>query len=407
MQVATEPGSKPTAVPGHPYGDPDGWCRDVADPYLNHHGPPTRIQSPYGRDGWIVTRLDDVRLVLGDRRFSNALAAKLDIPRTAPVTLSRLAMILGVDPPEHTYLRRVFNDGYSAARVRRWQPWVKQQAHSRIARLVAAGQSADLARDLFDPLSLDLSGEVLGIPSTDRSRLAGWGGAHHSSSLPPAEFNRRVSAAGDYMDDLVRHRRQHPGDDLISEVVQARDHRGDPTTDSDIASLALGLFTTGAGLLTAQLQISTHALLSHPQELAKLRSHPELMPRAVDELLRYTPIIIGPMRARCVVEDVEVGGVQLRAGELVLPAIAAAGFDPSVIADPYRLDLSRRRVPALTFGFGAHFCQGIHLARMVMNTVLTSLLEGLPDLRVAVPDEQLRWQKGRRIRSFEELPVSW
>lgn len=391
---------------GHPYGDPQGWCRDVADPCLNNHGPPVRTRLPYGHEGWMVTRFKDVRFVLSDRRFSHALAAKNDMPRLTPAPSSRASLVSRVDPPEHTQMRRLFNTAFGPAQARGWQPWVKRHADARIDQIIATGPPADLARDLFDPVALNLIGEVMGVPARDRSRLQSWATAHQSTTVSCTDVEQSIGAACAYFDELVRNRHRQPGDDIISEALQIRDGRGYPITDTEVASLATGLFATGFETTTGQLQVSTHALLSHPDQMATLRAHPELMPQAIEELIRYAPILAGPARARCAVEDVEISDVLVQAGELVLPNIAAAGFDPTIIANPYQLDISRQPVPSLIFGFGSYFCQGAQLARTAMSAVLLSLIEHFPHLRVAVPNEQLRWRKSR-LRSLEELPVAW
>lgn len=395
-----------TALSGHPYGDPNGWCRDVADPFLTRHGPPVRTRLRYGGEGWMVTRLNDVRLVLFDRRFSSALAAAKDTPRVTTVAFTRVNRVAQLDPPEHTRLRRLFNNPFSAPRVRALQPWVEQYVADRISQIMAAGPPADLIRDLFDPVTLHLVSDIMGVGLEDRHRVRLQATVHQTMAMSRAETEELVRKAGSYFDDLVQQRRRHPGDDAISEALQIRGDRGDAPTDADVASLAMGLFTTGVEALSAQLQIGTHALLSHPEEMARLRTHPELMPNAVEEIIRYTPFLVGGSRARCAAEDVEVGGVLLRAGDFVLPNVSATNFDPDVVPDPYRLDLSRPRLPSIPFGFGAHFCQAAQLCRMVMSTVLSVLVQRPPDLRMAVPDTQLRWRKSR-IRAFEELPVSW
>jgi len=390
----------------HPYADPKGWCGERADPFLNRIGPPVRVQLPYGEEGWMVTRFADVRFIFSDRRFGHSLQTGRDIPRVVVVPSSRLTLIARSDPPEHNRLRRLFNDSFTTARSQRRRPLVEQLALAGIDRLIANGPPGDLVRDLFDPVALAVVGDVMGVPEQDRQLIRTWTRVHQGTAVTPAEFEQNVANACAYFEDLVRLRLEHSGDDAISDALRIRAKCGDSRSDADVASLAAALFTTGVESISGQLQTSTHSLLTHPIEFTRLRDHRELLPRAVEELCRYAPLVVGGARARRVIEDVEVGGVLLRAGDSVVPHAGAAGFDPEAFPDPYRLDISRPPGPTLIFGFGAHYCQAAQFSRMVLAAVLPLLTERLPDLRMAVPNEHLRWQKSR-VRGFEALPVSW
>lgn len=391
----------------HPYSDPNGWCGDVADPQLTQHGPPVRVPEPNGAAAWLVTRYPDVRTVLSDRRFGRAPTARMEPPRVSPARFCRATMLTTAEPPEHTRLRRLFNDAFTAAQAERWQPRAQQLLDTNLDRIAETGSTADLVRQVFDPFTVTLLAEIIGVPNLDRAQLVALSGALHATNLSAKRFHDQIDAVAQQFDDLVARRRQTPADDAISHALQLRDTRGDDTTDADIASMGAGMFATGVFALTGQLQISTHALLSHPAEAARLRAQPRLLPRAVNELLRYAPLIIGPLRPRYVVHDIEVGGQMLRAGELAAASSSAANFDPTFFPDPYRLDVTRQSAPILTFGFGIHFCQATSLARMALSTVVSTLTKRFPNLRLAVPNERLRWVQARRLRSFEQLPVTW
>jgi len=392
----------------YPYGDPRGWCKDVADPHLVQHGAPTGMPEPNGTTAWLVTRYTDVRMALSDRRFGRAPATKLAPPRVNPARYCRATLLPASDPPEHTRLRRLFNDPFTSARVERWRERVQQLADAHFGEIASAGFTGDLVRHVYDPLALALLGDVMGIPSADRAELLTLSSALHATEMTAEDFHNQMDATARYFDGLVAWRRQHPGDDVVTEALHNRTARGDDiSSDADIASMAAGMFATGVAALSGQLQISTQALLRHPQQWARLRAEPELLPFAVDEVLRYAPLIIGPLRARYVREDVDLGGRRLRAGDLVAASSSAANVDPHAFPDPYRLDISRRGLPILAFAFGIHFCQAASFVRMAMGAVLSSLVAHFTDLHLAVPDEQLRWNRGRRLRSFRELPVRW
>jgi len=398
--------TKPTIQP-HPYSDPSGWCAAIADPQLTQHGPPVRVPNPNGATSWLVTRYGDVRTVLSDRRFGRAPTARLQPPQVCPARLSRVTQLATFDPPEHGRLRGLVSEAFSVARSAAWRTRVQRLLDNRLDRLVADGISADLVRQVIDPLSLALLAEAFGIPVADRSRVVGWSRAHHSTAMPVGEFHDKMDALTSYFDALVARRRRRPADDVISQALHLRDLRGQEITDDEIAAICAGVFATGFFALTGQCQISVHALLTHPDELAELRANPELLPGAVEELLRYAPLIKGPLRVRYVFEDLDVGGRMIHAGDLVAPSVSAAGFDPEVFSDPYRLDICRRPVPNLAFGFGTHYCLAAPLGRIVLTAIVSSLIERFPQLRLAVTDEALRWVFDWRLRRLERLPVSW
>jgi cytochrome P450 len=211
-----------------------------------------------------------------------------------------------------------------------------------------------------------------------------------------------------YMSELITRKRQAPGDDLISVLVDARDSAGKLTED-ELVQFCIALLAAGHETTANSINMSFVALCQHPAELARLRGDPGLIPPAVEELLRYV-IISGsgfvPL-ARVTREEVRLGGVTIPAGETVLPSFNVANRDSAAFDDPDRLDVGRAPKIHLGFGAGAHHCLGAQLARMELQEAFRGLLTRLPGLRMTVPMSGLEFRAGQAIASMRELPVTW
>jgi cytochrome P450 len=208
------------------------------------------------------------------------------------------------------------------------------------------------------------------------------------------------------MATLLSERRAEPRDDLLSGLAMARDD-DDRFSEMEILLFAAGLLAAGHETTTSQIPNFVLTLIEHPDELARLRAQPELVPQAVEELMRFIPLGVGSAFPRYAREDIEVGGVLVKAGEAVLAAIGSANRDDREFPDADALDLTRPIGPHLGFSHGAHHCLGAPLARMELQVALTTLVARLPDLRLAVPVEQLSWKHGSFMRAIVELPISW
>jgi cytochrome P450 len=213
---------------------------------------------------------------------------------------------------------------------------------------------------------------------------------------------------GGYMSELIAEKRQAPGDDLISVLIDARD-AGGKLSELELVKFCIGLLGAGHETTANSINMSFVALSQYPDELARLRADPGLIPVAVEELVRYV-IIAGsgfvPL-ARVTREEVCLGGVTIPAGETVLPAFHVANRDPAAFNDPDRLDVGRAPRTHLGFGAGAHHCLGAQLARMELQEALRGLLTRLPGLRMTVPMSGLEFRAGQSIASMHELPVTW
>jgi cytochrome P450 len=381
------------------------------DPLLRQlmtEAPIARIRMAYGRgEAWLVTRYDDVRVVTTDRRFSRAAVAGRDFPRMTPAPIVQDESINLLDPPQSSRLRRLVAQAFTAPRVERMRPGTQAIVDGLLDEMAEHGPPADLVSHLSARLPLTTICEVLDIPGDDRPELRRRAMAMMNTGKATREDAVRSKAElRAYFAELTRRRREHPGDDLISTLATARD--GDEVLGADeLTVMAMVLLMTGHDTSTYQLSNITYTLLTHPEEAAKLRAQPDLLPAALEELLRFIPFRKGVGIPRVATEDVELGGVTIRAGETVHVSYLAANRDPRRFDRPDELDLDRPASPHMTFGWGAHHCIGAPLALMELRLAIGTLLRRFPALALAVPPAEIRWNDESIWRYPYELPVTW
>jgi cytochrome P450 len=369
--------------------------------------PVSRVRLPYGEPCWLVTRYEDVRLVLSDERFSRAETVHRDVARTT----ARLPLedsILAMDPPRHTRIRRLVSATFTARRVTDLRVRAQSIVDGLLDDVARTGPPADLMEDLALPLPIAMICELLGVPFADRDRFRGWADTFMTSSGHSLEdvvdAHAQISA---YLAAMVARRRRDPSDDLLGALVDARDDGDDRISESELISLSLALLVAGYETTASQLGKFLLALFRHPDQLALLREHPDLVPNAIEELMRLIPLSAGTSLAYVATEDVDLSGVTVRAGDAVIASTGAANRDPSVFADPDRLDVAREGIVHFGFGHGTHFCLGAHLARLEMQVAITSLLARFPGLRLAVADDAVVWKDGAAVWGLLHLPVTF
>src|SRR6266511_264996 len=395
-----------TVARSYPFGPIHGLEIDPMYFWLQEHEPLARVKLPYGEEGWLLTRYDDVRTALGDARFSLAEAAVRDVPRLTPQRYG--GILTDQDPPEHTRLRRLVAKAFTARRVEQLRGRAEQITGDLLDEMVKAGPPADLAQALAVPLPGLMICELIGVPYADRDQFRDWVGAWMSvTALTPEQRGEYIAQLAGYVAALAAQRRQTPTDDLLGALVTAQEE-GDRLTEDEVVQLTLVILAAGYESTASQIFNFTYALLTHPDQLALLRSRPDLMPGAVEELMRWVPLLaVADVLPRYALADVELSGGTVRAGEPVLLARHAANRDPRRYDDPDRLDITRDAQGELGFGHGAHHCLGAPLARMDIQTALTALLQRFPNLRLAVPESELEWKTGMAVRGPVALPIAW
>lgn len=373
---------------------------------LQRDEPMSRVQLPFGEQAWLATKYADVKLVTADPRFSRELAQGLDQPR-----MRRQQMgdgIMGMDPPDHTRLRRLVMKAFTARRLEAMRESVRTLVHQLIDAMIENGAPGDIVEDLARPLPVTVICNLLGVPKEDHTIFREWTQALVSDATAKGDV---LDVYGDQLDNyvaqLVAQRREDPTDDLLGALVYARD-AGDKLSENELISIAgAGLLTGGVETVSSALPSFVFTLLTQPELLAQLRAQPEIMPTAVEELLRWVPINTAAMFARYAREDIRIGDVVVRAGDPVLPALHAANRDPEVFANPDVLVLTRSPNPHVAFGHGPHHCIGAQLARLELQEALKAILERFPELRLADGRDGVKWEYGVIVRGPSLLRVAW
>jgi cytochrome P450 len=323
-------------------------------------------------------------------------------------TLLHEHSLLENEPPTHTRLRRLVAAGFGRRQVERLRGRVTEIARG-LARDVldagAGGSTVDLMPHYAEPLPVAVIATLLGVPDEDRGLLRPWSNAIVKLYEPaPAADKRRAAetAATEYVGyvrGLIDYRRRHSGEDLLSDLIATRDADGSRLSEDELVATAVLLQMAGHEASVNVVGNGTYALLSHPAERAGLTA--ELVPGAVEELIRYDPPL--QLFERTATEPVRIGPVTVEPGQKIAALLGAANRDPAVFADPDRLDLTRSPNPHLGFGAGIHFCLGAPLARVELQASLTTLLTDLPELALAgVPTRHPTFTH----RGFATLPVT-
>ncbi|MBO3741357.1 cytochrome P450 [Actinoplanes flavus] len=399
--------SSDAEVRDYPFGEPAGIEVDPLFAKLRREEPVSRIRLPYGGEGWLVTRHEDTKLVLADPRFSRARTVdRDDVPRTTPEP-ARGGFLLNMDPPEHNRLRRLVALAFTSRRVERLRPRVQEIVGERLAEIERHGPPTDLVRSLALQVPIVVICEMLGVPARDQERFQDFSDAVLSTTAyTPEEILAVRTALQTYLADMVRRRREQPTDDLLGALVAARDDE-DRLSEEELINLGIGLLIAGHGTTANQISNFTYVLLTRPGSWDLLRERPDLVPGAVEELLRYVEFGTGGSFAKVATEDVLVGGVLIPAGDAVFVNAQAANRDETVFDSPDEVDLLRQPNPHLAFGHGLHHCLGAQLARLILQVTIGSLVRHFPSLRLAVPAEDVPWKTGLLVRGPKALPVSW
>ncbi|MFB9924013.1 cytochrome P450 [Amycolatopsis halotolerans] len=386
----------------YPFNEEAGLALNEAYTAARENAGMIRVQMPHGEAAWLATRYADARLVLGDRRFSRALAQDSDEPRMSGYR--RPGGILSMDPPDHTRLRTLVAKAFTARRVEELRPRVARLADELIAELREHGQPADLV-DLYAlPIPVAVICELLGVPVGDRPQFREWSDAALSTTrLTPEESERSREELRAYMAGLIAEHRAQPRDDLMTALIEARDVR-DRLTELELVDLCVGILVAGHETTASQIPNFVYALLDQHEHWERLCADPSLIPTAVEELLRFVPLGAGAGFARYAVEDVEVGDVLVRQGEPVLVAIGAANRDRLRFGTADQLVLDRGDNHHLGFGHGVHHCLGAPLARLELQEALRALTRELPGLRLA---GDIEWKTQMLVRGPRSMPVGW
>lgn len=385
-------------------------------------GPVVRVPFPIGgRDiqAWMVVRTDEVTQVLKDHAHftvdPTAIYGESLIREnltesgksSGPSTFFTGKSMLFVDEPDHRRLRGLVSKAFTPKYMEDLRPRVQEIADQLLDRVQGQGHM-DLVEDYAYPLPIRVISEMLGVPQADLDKIHVWSGVLSRGlgvGKPDPEVVESMRAFGEYTSQLVTHKRQHPGDDLISHLIGIEDE-GDRLSESELISMITLLIFAGHETTSNLIATGTLMLLDHPEQLEKLKTAPELMPSAVEELLRFNgpSTIVGP---RFATEDIVLGSEEIKKGEMVICVVKSANRDETQFEDADELDVTRNIKRHLAFGHGIHTCLGAPLARVEGDIAFSTLLRRMPNLRLNVPRENLTWSSGLTAQGLISLPVSF
>lgn len=380
---------------------------------LRKTNPVTRATVPFMGETWLVTRYDDVLCALkhpglsSDARKVNSAMAQAHTTWWMPRILQSFqnSMVM-VDDPDHRRLRNLVHQAFTPRRIEHLSADIDRIVDGLLDQLAGKG-TADLLADFALPLPLTVISDMMGVPQKDRHTFHKWSGQFlEVSGGNPAVFLRQLPNAfrlSRFFNRLIALRRSHPGDDLVTALVQAEE-AGDRLSQDELVSMIFLLLLAGHETTVNLIGNGMLALLQYPEQLQKLREHPELMDTAIEELLRYgNPVEHGNMRHA--LEDVEIGGQLIPKGSTILLLLASANRDEQVFDNPEELDIAREPNRHLGFGFGLHYCLGAPLARLEGRIAIQKLIQRFPNLRVATSPDRLEWRNTTAVRGLRSLPI--
>ncbi|MEU9395038.1 cytochrome P450 [Streptomyces sp. NPDC048324] len=396
--------AEPVAFPQDrtcPYHPPTAY-----DP-LRAGRPLARITLYDGRPAWLVTGHGLARELLADQRLStdrNHPDFPAPTERFASVRNRRVAL-LGVDDPEHRVQRRMMVPSFTLRRAVDLRPQIQRIVDGLLDDMIAQGPPAELVSAFALPVPSMVICALLGVPYADHDFFEGQ--SRRLLRGPKAEDVQDAREQLDaYFEDLIdrKLKQSEPGDGVLDELVH-RQLREGVLDRQDVIAFATILLIAGHETTANMISLGTFTLLQHPEKLAELRADPELMPQAVEELMRMLSIADGLLRRAT--EDIQVGDTTIRTGDGVLFSTSVVNRDEDVYPDADTLDWHRPARHHVAFGFGIHQCLGQNLARAELDIALRTLFDRLPALRLAAPADEIPFKPGDTIQGMLELPVTW
>lgn len=365
--------------------------------------PMRRMCYADGHVGRLVTGHAAARAILADPRFSSRYEL-LHLPMpiagvSGELPPAPVGDIIGLDAPEHTRYRRLLTGKFTVRRMRRLTERVEQLTTECLDAMEQAGPAVDLVEAFAQPLPALMICELLGVPYTDRERFQSHVATLFDQTADAESKGEAYMALLQYLGELVLAKRAEPTDDLLSDLTTS------DLTDEELAGIGGLLLAAGLDTTANMLALGTFALLSNPDQLDALRADPGLAEQTVEELLRY--LSVADPLLRSALDDVEVEGQLIGAGETVTVSVQAANRDPHKFPDPDRLDIHRKATGHLAFGHGVHQCLGQQLARVEMTVALPALFARFPTLRLAVPPQEVPLRDRSNIYGVISLPVTW
>ncbi|MCZ1012393.1 cytochrome P450 [Streptomyces lydicus] len=375
---------------------------------LREARPVSPLLFPDGHEGWLVTGYDEVRRLMADTRFSSRQdLGVLHVPYEAPGMPAATepspqvpGLFVVMDPPDHTRLRRKLTGAFTVKRMKQLEEHIIDIAERQLDTLARLTPPVDLVKEFALPVPSLVICQLLGVPYADRETFQVNSAKFLVKDQSLDEKMAAYHALTAYLAELVTGKRAAPGDDILSDLA-----RDDDLTIEELTGVAFLLLLAGHETTANMLALGTFALLEHPGQMAELRADPDLLPGAVEELLRY--LSIADIFYRYATEDIELGGETIGKGSTVVISLLAANRDPRRFDHPDTLDIHRQARGHLSFGHGVHQCLGQQLARIEMRAGFEGLLRRFPTLELAIPADEVKLKTDMNIYGVHELPVTW
>ncbi|GAB3738333.1 cytochrome P450 [Amycolatopsis oliviviridis] len=369
--------------------------------------PVSPLVFPDGHEGWLVTGYDEVRQMMADTRFSSRqdigvlhMPYETGMPAQTEPSPPMPGMFVAMDPPDHGRLRKRLTGAFTVKRMKQLEEHIVEITEQHLDAMAKLVPPVDLVKEFALPVPSLVICELLGVPYEDRENFQASSAQLMVRDQTLEEKMAAFIGMNTFLTELVTRKRETPGDDILSDLG-----RYDDLTIEELAGAAFLLLLAGHETTANMLALGTFALLEHPAQLAELRADAELLPGAVEELLRY--LSVADIFFRYATEDLELGGETIRAGSTVIVSLLAANRDPRRFENPDTLDLHRNARGLLSFGHGIHQCLGQQLSRIEMRAGFEGLLRRFPTLALAVPADEVKLKTDMNIYGVHELPVTW
>ncbi len=359
------------------------------------------VQRADGLGLWVITRWEYVRQYLADPRFSSDRRDPRHPSHTPHMgARDRRLGLIEMDAPDHTKLRRTLIGEFTVSKLSAWRPRIQEIVEETIDAMLAGPNEVDLVNAFSLPIPSQVISELLGVPYQDHQFFQENSHIYSSRDSSVEEKMAAVGRLREYLAGLVQDKVKEPGEDLLSRQLAAG------MSPEDLAPQAFLLLVAGHETTANMISLSVATLLDKREKLDALREQPDLTVGAVEELLRYFTIAeVGAQRLA--LEDVEIGGVTIRAGQAVMGLTNTANRDATVFPEPDEIDFTRMARNHLAFGFGAHQCLGQNLARLELEIALATLIRRIPGLRLATAFEEISFKENGPNYGINELRVTW
>ncbi|WP_433728014.1 cytochrome P450 [Nocardia sp. CA-129566] len=363
---------------------------------------------PDGHEGWLVTGYDAVRKLMADTRFSSRQdIGVVHIPYETPgmpvatePSPQVPGLFIAMDPPDHTRLRRKLTGAFTVRRVKQLEERIIDIVERQLEELARLTPPVDLVKEYALPVPSLVICELLGVPYADRETFQVNSAKFLVRDQSLEEKMAAYGAMTTYLAGLVTRKRAEPGEDILSDLA-----RDDDLSIEELVGIAFLLLLAGHETTANMLALGTFALLEHPEQLAELRADPDLLPDAVEELMRY--LSVADIFYRYATDDIELGGETIGKGSTVVVSLLAANHDPQRFDNPDTLDIHRKARGHTSFGHGVHQCLGQQLARIEMRAGFAGLLRRFPTLELTIPADEVKLRTDMNIYGVHELPVTW